>query len=99
MASEADLDTEIKGVSILSEHSELYGEFAQMGCAASLVSLLSHENTDIAIDVIQTISELTDEDVEAEQSQWDSLVTAMVRHIGKFCAGTLADVGLSWTPI
>lgn len=80
MASEADLDTEIKGVSILSEHPGLYEEFAQMGCAASLVSLLSHENTDIAIDAIQTISELTDEDVEAEQFQWDSLVTAMVRH-------------------
>lgn len=79
MASEADLDTDIKGLSILSEHPELYAEFARLGCAASLVSLLSHENTDIAIDAVQIISELTDEDVEAEQSQWDSLVAAMVR--------------------
>jgi beta-catenin-like protein 1 len=78
MASEADLDTEIKGLSILSENSELYEEFAKMGCVASLVSLLSHENADIAIDAIQIISELTDEDVEAEQEQWDSLVNAMV---------------------
>ena len=45
---------------------------------ASLVSLLAHENTDIAIDAIQTLSELTDEDVQAEQEQWDSLVNAMV---------------------
>jgi beta-catenin-like protein 1 len=78
MASEADLDTEIKGLSILSENSELYEEFAKMGCVASLVSLLSHENADIAIDAIQIISELTDEDVEAEQEQWDILVNAMV---------------------
>ncbi|KAJ5201491.1 uncharacterized protein N7498_006154 [Penicillium cinerascens] len=78
MASEADLDTEIKGLSILSEHPELYEEFAKMGCVGSLISLLSHENADIAIDAIQIISELTDEDVEAEQEQWDSLVNSMM---------------------
>lgn len=78
MVSEADLDAEIKGLSILSEHPELYEEFSKMGCVGSLVSLLSHENADIAIDAIQIISELTDEDVEAEQEQWDSLVNAMV---------------------
>ncbi|CAI7663808.1 unnamed protein product [Penicillium pancosmium] len=78
MASEADLDTEIKGLSILSEHSELYEEFAKMGCVGSLISLLAHENADIAIDVVQIISELTDEDVEAQQEQWDALVNAMM---------------------
>ncbi|PLN80558.1 DUF1716-domain-containing protein [Aspergillus taichungensis] len=78
MASEADLDTEIKGLSILSEHPELYSEFSKLGCVGSLISLLSHENTDIAIDAIQIISELTDEDVEAEQEQWDVLVNAML---------------------
>jgi beta-catenin-like protein 1 len=79
MASEADLDTEIKSLSILSEHPELYHEFAKLGCLSSLISLLSHENADIAIDGVQIISELTDEDVEAEQEQWDGLVNAMVR--------------------
>ncbi|KAK1150031.1 hypothetical protein N8T08_003589 [Aspergillus melleus] len=78
MASEADLDNEIKELSILSEHPELYSEFASMGCVGSLISLLSHENADIAIDAIQIISELTDEDVEAEQEQWDVLVNAML---------------------
>lgn len=78
MASEADLDADIKSLSVLSEHPELYGEFAKLGCAGSLVSLLAHENTDIAIDAIEIISELTDEDVEAEQEQWDALVNAML---------------------
>jgi beta-catenin-like protein 1 len=79
MSSEADLDADVKALSILSEHPELYEEFAKLGCVASLVSLLSHENTDIAIDAIEVIKELTDEDVEAEQAQWDALVDALVR--------------------
>jgi beta-catenin-like protein 1 len=78
VASEADLDAEIKSLSILSEHPELYKDFAKIGCAASLVSLLSHENTDIAIDAIEIISELLDDDVQAEQEQWDALVAAML---------------------
>ncbi|KAI9842563.1 MAG: hypothetical protein M1837_007076 [Sclerophora amabilis] len=78
MGSEADLDADIKAISILSEHPELYGEFAKLGCVNSLVSLLSHENADIAIGAIEIISELTAEDVEAEQDQWDLLVHAML---------------------
>ncbi|KAI9806393.1 MAG: hypothetical protein M1833_003580 [Piccolia ochrophora] len=78
MGSEADLDTEIKALSILSEHPELYEDFAKLGCVSSLVNLLSHENTDISIGALEIISELTDEDVEAQQPQWDSLVDAML---------------------
>lgn len=78
MGSEADLDTDVKALSILAEHPELYGEFAKLGCVASLVSLLAHENTDIAIDAVEIISELTDEDVEAEQEQWTEIVDAMI---------------------
>lgn len=78
MGSEADLDAEIKSLSILSEHPELYPEFAKIGCAGSLVSLLAHENTDIAIDAIEIISELTDEDVAAETGAWEALVAALL---------------------
>ena len=78
MSSEADLDADIKALSILSEHPELYEEFAKLGCVSSLVSLLSHDNTDIAIDAIEIINELTDEDVEAGLEQWDALVDAML---------------------
>jgi beta-catenin-like protein 1 len=78
MGSEADLDADIKALSILSEHPELYAEFAKLGCVASLVGLLAHENTDIAIDAVEIVSELTDEDVEAEQEQWTAIVDAMI---------------------
>jgi beta-catenin-like protein 1 len=92
MGSEADLDADIKALSILSEHPELYAEFAKLGCVNSLVTLLSHENTDIAIDVVEIIAELTDEDVEAEQGQWDALVNAMVRVL-KLPMGYLLSLG------
>ncbi|KAL8800336.1 MAG: hypothetical protein Q9200_007280 [Gallowayella weberi] len=78
MGSEADLDADVKALSILTDHPDLYGEFAKLGCVASLVSLLAHENTDIAIGAIEIINELTDEDVEAEQEQWELLVDAML---------------------
>ncbi|KAK5011314.1 hypothetical protein LTR28_004031 [Elasticomyces elasticus] len=78
MSSEADLDAEIKALSILSEHPELYSEFARIGCAGSLVGLLAHDNTDIAIGAMEIISELLDDNGQAEQGQWDSLVNAMI---------------------
>lgn len=76
--SEADLDAEIKSWSLLSEHPELYTEFAESDSVSNLVGLLAHENTDIAIGAIEIISELLDEDVEVEQEQWDALVAALL---------------------
>jgi beta-catenin-like protein 1 len=78
MGSEADLDADIKALSILAEHPELYEEFAKLGCVGSLVGLLAHENTDVAIDTVEIVAELTDEDVEAEEEQWNALVDAMI---------------------
>ncbi|KAI8933730.1 hypothetical protein NX059_009446 [Plenodomus lindquistii] len=78
MDSEADLDEGIKDFSILSEHPELYEDFAKGPAAAKMVELLAHENTDIAIAAIEIISELTDEDVGGEQEQWDAVVTAFL---------------------
>lgn len=78
MESEAELDVEIKNLAILAEHPELYEEFANMGCLGSLVGLLSHENTDIAIAVVQIIGELTDDEVEADPEQWNVLVNTMI---------------------
>jgi beta-catenin-like protein 1 len=78
MASEADLEADIKALSLLSEHPNLYEEFAKLGSVASLVALLAHENTDIAISTIEIINELTDDDVQAEQTEWNALVDAMV---------------------
>ena len=80
MASEANLDAEIKSWSLLGEHPELYNEFVNSDSVGHLVGLLAHENTDIAIGAVEIISELLDEDVEAEQEQWDALVAALLKN-------------------
>ncbi|KAI1455561.1 DUF1716-domain-containing protein [Annulohypoxylon moriforme] len=76
--SENNLDQEIRSLSILSEHPELYTLFVKLGSVASLVSLLAHENTDIAIDAVEVINELTDEEVVADEEQWDTLVDTLL---------------------
>ena len=76
--SEGELDADIKALSILSEHPELYPELAKMGSMNSLVQLLIHENTDIALNAIQIIAELIDEDVEANEEQWTAVVDALL---------------------
>lgn len=76
--SEADLDAGIKALSTLSEHPALYADFARLGCVGSLVGLLAHENTDIAIDAVEIVGELTDEDVAATEEQWGALVDALL---------------------
>jgi beta-catenin-like protein 1 len=50
-----------------------YPELVRSGTVALLIGLLSHENADIVIDVVEVVHELTDEDVgnEAEQDDDD----------------------------
>ena len=78
ISSEADLDDDIKSLSVLSEYPALYPELVKLGSVASLVGLLAHDNTDIAIDVMELIGELTDEDVSATDEDWNALVDALL---------------------
>ncbi|KAF8529145.1 DUF1716-domain-containing protein [Hysterangium stoloniferum] len=65
--SEADLDAAIKSLLPLAQAPRLaYPELVRSGAATTLVDLLSHENADIVIDVVEVIHELTDEDVGNE---------------------------------
>lgn len=65
--SEADLDAAIKALLPLSQAPSLgYAEMVRSGTVELLVGLLSHENMDIVIDVVELIHELTDEDVGNE---------------------------------
>jgi Catenin-beta-like, Arm-motif containing nuclear len=48
-----------------------YPELLRSGGVALLLGLLSHENADIVIDVVEVIHELTDEDVGNEAEQDD----------------------------
>eukprot|EP00736_Rhodelphis_marinus_P009858 Rmarinus@m.24492 len=61
--SELDLHVEINRLSQLASYPELYEEFVDHGTVEILLGLLSHDNTDIAIGVLDVLSELTDTDV------------------------------------
>jgi beta-catenin-like protein 1 len=88
--SEADLDTAIKALLPLAQVPNVaYPLLVGSGQLEALVGLLSHENADIALDVIELIHELTDEDVGEEGENNDdpdqreaalkSLINALVR--------------------
>lgn len=53
---------------------------------SSLVGLLAHENTDIAIGAIEIISELLDEDVETGKSTIPPLFTQRSELLASDCA-------------
>ncbi|KAH9943447.1 Catenin-beta-like protein [Epithele typhae] len=62
--SEADLDLALKALLPLAQSPALaYSEVIKSGTIERLVGLLSHENMDIVIDVVEVINEFTDEDV------------------------------------
>ncbi|KAL1921927.1 uncharacterized protein VTP21DRAFT_10569 [Calcarisporiella thermophila] len=84
MESEADLDVEIKRLMVLTQVPEFYPEVVRLGTIATLTSLLSHENTDISIDAVEVLHELTDEDVIEEENEeaMKVLVRALVENNG-----------------
>ena len=85
--SEADLDLALKALLPLAQSPILaYPEVVRSGAVERLVGLLSHENMDIVIDVVEVINEFTDEDIsndaeqddeEAEESREDVLKQLM----------------------
>ncbi|CAK7338787.1 unnamed protein product [Dovyalis caffra] len=83
--SEIDLHNELQKLKILSSAPELYPDLISMNTIPSILSLLSHENTDIAIDVILLLQDLTDEDVvemsnENEEESMKALVNTLIEN-------------------
>eukprot|EP00262_Sarcandra_glabra_P004431 TRINITY_DN1544_c0_g7_i1.p1 TRINITY_DN1544_c0_g7~~TRINITY_DN1544_c0_g7_i1.p1 ORF type:complete len:573 (+),score=79.30 TRINITY_DN1544_c0_g7_i1:126-1721(+) len=61
--SEIELHDEIERLKILAGGPDLYPDLVNLNAIASIVGLLGHDNTDIAIDVVGLLQDLTDEDV------------------------------------
>ncbi len=55
MDSEVELDCEIKNLAAVASDPELYPVLVELGAVPSLLALLTHENTDIACDVISLL--------------------------------------------
>ena len=63
MDSELDLDEEVKKLMAIAGSPELYPAFVRTNTVQTLLSLLTHQNTDIVADVIGVFEDLTDADV------------------------------------
>lgn len=71
--SESNLDAALTRLTstLPSNPRVFYPEAVKLGIVALLGELLAHENTDIALDVVQVLVELTDEDAEQEAEDED----------------------------
>lgn len=85
MESEIELDEAIKQLQTLAAAPELYEDFVKLGAVSSLLGLLQHENTDIAVDTIDVFHELTEPDTFAENPDAAVLVSAFVRVLIFLC--------------
>nr|GMC91396.1 beta-catenin-like protein 1 [Ipomoea batatas]GMC96877.1 beta-catenin-like protein 1 [Ipomoea batatas] len=79
--SEVELHDEIQKLKVLAGGPEFYPELVNLGTVASITSLLNHDNTDIAIDVVALLQDLTDEDVlEDNDEPAQVLVDALIEN-------------------
>ena len=78
MESELELDNTMKELAVLAVSPQLYPDFIALGSLGSLISLLTHENTDIANDVVSLLSELMDPFVISQNEGAICLVEAFV---------------------
>lgn len=85
MESEVELHTTLTELRALATVPELYPRLVELGAIPSLLELLAHENTDIAIAVVNLLQELTDVDTLNESQEGsESLVDALMA--GQACA-------------
>ncbi|RVX06592.1 Beta-catenin-like protein 1 [Vitis vinifera] len=61
--SEIELHDEIQRLKTLAGGPELYPDLVNLNVIPSILGLLSHDNSDIAVDVVGLLQDLTDEDV------------------------------------
>ena len=67
MQSEVELDEAITALHVLAAHPQLYELTARLGTVTSMLSLLTHENTDIVLSVVALFHELADDEVRESE--------------------------------
>ncbi|XP_051139841.1 uncharacterized protein LOC127257452 [Andrographis paniculata] len=79
--SELELHDELQKLKILAGAPELYPDLVSLGTVNSITGLLNHDNTDIAIDAVTLLQDLTDADViEDNEESAQVLVDALVEN-------------------
>ncbi|TNN74601.1 Beta-catenin-like protein 1 [Liparis tanakae] len=69
METELDLNDIIQEMHVIATMPDLYHLLVELNAVHSLLSLLSHENTDVAIAVVDLLQELTDIDTLQESDE------------------------------
>lgn len=64
-----ELHEELHKLKVLAGAPKLYPDLVNLNVVPSIVDLLNHDNTDIAIDVVTLIQDLTDENVLDENDE------------------------------
>lgn len=77
MESELELNDEIQSLHIISTVPEYYPLLVGANVVTTLCGLLSHDNSDISIAVVDLLQELTDSIVE-EEEETNVLVEALL---------------------
>ncbi|KAI3462246.1 hypothetical protein Pfo_018909 [Paulownia fortunei] len=79
--SELELHDELQKLKIIAGAPELYPDLVSLGTVNSITGLLNHDNTDIAIDAVTLLQDLTDADViEDNDESAQVLVDALVEN-------------------
>merc|ERR1719510_281586 len=77
--SEIELHDAIQDLRALATAPDLYPTFVDLQCVPSILGLLSHENSDVSVAVVDLIQELTDIDTLNESEEGTSaLIQALV---------------------
>eukprot|EP00920_Eleutheroschizon_duboscqi_P024836 GHVT01061552.1.p1 GENE.GHVT01061552.1~~GHVT01061552.1.p1 ORF type:complete len:570 (-),score=158.31 GHVT01061552.1:618-2327(-) len=76
--SEVDLDEEIGKLKQLAASPELLDEFREHGGLAALAGLLVHANSDIALDVVDCIAEITEADTLLETEDPEAFIESLL---------------------
>lgn len=63
MESEVDLHNIIQELHAIATVPDLYPVLVELNCVPSLLELLAHANTDISVDVVDLLQEMTDVDI------------------------------------
>ncbi len=80
MESEVELHDSVQELRALATAPDLYPMLVDLGCVPSFLGLLSHENTDVSVAVVDLVQELTDVDTLNESEEGaTALVEALVR--------------------
>lgn len=79
MDSEVELNDILQEMHIIATQPELYPVLVELNAVQSILGLLSHENTDISIGVVDLLQELTDVDsLHESQEGADALIDALI---------------------